>query len=80
MRSPTDRQLEVLDALIAYTAKHGLPPSLRELGELVGITSTNGILDHLRALERRGLVRQHAKGSARGWVAIQPHAQEGNVP
>lgn len=74
----TDRQREVHETMIRYQLAHGLPPTLRELRELLDIDSTNGVRDHLLALEKRGLVRHHAKGSARGWVALQP--QEGTAP
>lgn len=72
--SPTDRQLEVLRAMFAYQQLHGMPATVRELADILGIGSTNGVNDHLRALERRGLVR-HRKGAARGWLALLP--QEG---
>lgn len=62
--SPTSRQLEVLRAIHAAVMNDGWPPTIRELGERLGIGSTNGVNDHLRALERHGwLVRG---GVARG--------------
>jgi SOS-response transcriptional repressor LexA len=57
-RAPTARQLKVLDFLREYTATHGYPPTLREIGAHMGIRSTNGVNDHLRALERKGLIRR----------------------
>ncbi len=73
---PTDRQREIHIAMLAYQHLHGMPPALRELCDILGIKSTNGITDHLVALEKRGLVR-HRKGLARGWLAITPQLQEG---
>lgn len=52
----TERQREVLQVIRAYTAVHGYPPGFRDLAEELAVTSTNGISDHLNALERKGLV------------------------
>src|SRR5690606_23054524 len=38
--------------------ERGYPPTLREIGEYMGIRSTNGVNDHLRALERKGYLRR----------------------
>ncbi len=76
---PTDRQREIHAAMLAYQAEHLMPPTLRELCELFGISSTNGITDHLRALEKRGLVK-HRPMISRGWIAVQPQPQEGTQP
>jgi repressor LexA len=44
---------------------NGYPPTLREIGEHMGIRSTNGVNDHLKALERKGyLVREELKSRA----------------
>ena len=50
----TARQGEVLRAIQEYIAEHGYPPSIRDIGTLVGIRSTNGVSDHLKAIERKG--------------------------
>jgi repressor LexA len=71
-RPATDRQLEVHATMIRYQLENGMPPTLRELGELCGIASTNGVRDHLLALKKRGLVRQHR---GRAWLAVQPEPQ-----
>lgn len=55
-KPPTTRQLEVLAFVLDSTARKGMPPTLREIGAHLGITSTNGVNDHLRLLERRGLI------------------------
>lgn len=56
MIGPTSRQLLVLKAINASINKHGYPPTLREICEAIGIRSTNGVNDHLHALERKGYV------------------------
>lgn len=53
----TMRQAEVLGYIRDYIAAHRFPPTLREIAAGVGIVSTNGVTDHLRALERKGALR-----------------------
>lgn len=60
---PTERQAEVLEAIVELTRRKGYPPSLRELGARVGLRSTNGVRDILVALERKGLLRFEARKS-----------------
>ena len=51
MNSPTHRQLEVLTLLRLHPQ-----PSIRDLGDILGIKSTNGVNEHLHALERKGCI------------------------
>jgi repressor LexA len=61
----TDRQREILDFITRSIAKRGYPPTLREIGSHFGIKSTNGVNDHLRALEKKGyLHREDLKSRA----------------
>lgn len=66
MRQPlTARQREALDFITYCLDERGYPPTLREIGEHMGIRSTNGVNDHLKALERKGyLVREELKSRA----------------
>jgi repressor LexA len=52
----TERQRRILEVIRAFTAEHGYPPSVREIGERVGLSSSSTIHAHLKALERRGLI------------------------
>src|SRR5579859_1676703 len=52
----TERQQRILDVIRAFTSEHGYPPSVREIGERVGLSSSSTIHAHLKALERRGLI------------------------
>ena len=52
----TERQQRILDVIRAFTAEHGYPPSVREIGERVGLSSSSTIHAHLKALEKRGLI------------------------
>lgn len=61
----TERQQQVLRYIGECIEAQGFPPTLREIGERLGIRSTNGVNDHLRALERKGyLVRELWKSRA----------------
>lgn len=61
----TERQQMVLDFIRESIASRGYPPTLREIGAKMGIRSTNGVNDHLRALERKGyLTREDMKSRA----------------
>ncbi len=52
----TDRQTEVLRAIKVAIAAKGHAPTCRELMEVLGIGSTNGVHDHLKALKRKGAI------------------------
>ncbi len=61
----TQRQQMVLDYIRQSITDRGYPPTLREIGAQMGIRSTNGVNDHLRALERKGyLTREDMKSRA----------------
>lgn len=65
MQKLTDRQEMVLQFIQASISERGYPPTLREIGNHMGIRSTNGVNDHLRALERKGyLTREDMKSRA----------------
>jgi repressor LexA len=64
MEDLTKRQREILDYLIGYLAGKGYPPTIREIREAFGLSSNRGIVDHLKALERKGCIRR-TKGSSR---------------
>jgi repressor LexA len=54
----TQRQREILDFITASIMERGFPPTLREIGEHFNIKSTNGVNDHLKALEKKGHLRR----------------------
>jgi repressor LexA len=58
MQGLTHRQQMVLDFIRESIADRGYPPTLREIGARMGIRSTNGVNDHLRALERKGYLKR----------------------
>ena len=73
----TDRQREILDFITQSIRERGYPPTLREIGLHFGIRSTNGVNDHLRALEKKGyLQREDLKSRAlRPVGAARPDAR-----
>ncbi|MCC6346948.1 MAG: transcriptional repressor LexA [Nitrospirales bacterium] len=56
MRSLTEKQKRVLDFLISFTEKNGFPPTVREIGEHFGFL-WSAARTHLKALERKGVIR-----------------------
>jgi repressor LexA len=59
MRELTARQRDVLNFMRAFTARHGVPPTVREIGEKFRVTP-RAAFDHLRALERKGMLQRRA--------------------
>src|SRR4051794_39126385 len=61
----TERQEKILAFIKKTILEQGYPPTIREIGEHFGIRSTNGVNDHLKALERKGyLLRGELKSRA----------------
>jgi repressor LexA len=54
----TDRQREIYDYVVAYVDEHGYPPTVREIGEEVGLASPSTVHAHLANLERAGYIRR----------------------
>jgi SOS-response transcriptional repressor LexA len=67
---PTLRQMDVLTFMRAYLLKYGFPPTLREIGESLGIASPNGVMCHIRGLRKKGLVHKVGYGMSRTWMPI----------
>ncbi len=57
-KPPTQRQQAILDVIASFTREHGYPPSVREIGERVGLSSSSTVQSHLKTLERRGYVKR----------------------
>ena len=70
----TQRQREILDFISASIVERGFPPTLREIGEHFNIKSTNGVNDHLKALEKKGHLRREDLKSR----AMRPVLPDGN--
>src|SRR5262245_5231818 len=75
MQGLTKRQEQTLDFIRKSIEERGYPPTLREIGEYMGIRSTNGVNDHLRALERKGYLRREDMKSRALRVVEQPDSK-----
>ncbi|TNE51281.1 MAG: transcriptional repressor LexA [Deltaproteobacteria bacterium] len=71
----TPRQQKVLDCIVQAINDNGYPPTLREIGRKLGIKSTNGVSDHIKALQRKGYLK---KGDlrARALTPLVPDVDE----
>ena len=73
----TSRQKAIYDFLLKTIREKGFAPSMHEIGRQFKITSTNGVSDHLKALEKKGYIRRVGKRAievvnALGKPAISP--------
>lgn len=60
MRSePTERQVQIMRALHTWIVDHGEGPSVRELGRLVGLSSSGSVAYQLGRLEEQGLISRN---------------------
>lgn len=65
----TDRQRAMLTYIEREVQTSGVPPSIRQIGQALGISSTNGVRAHLQALEKKGYIHRNSRTS-RGIVSI----------
>jgi repressor LexA len=54
----TPRQRQILEIIESYMRDRGYPPSVRDIGEAVGLTSPSTVHTHLKALQRHGYLRR----------------------
>src|SRR5215213_6798601 len=54
----TKRQQEIFDFIKRYSAGHGYPPTVRDIGKAVGLASSSTVHAHLANLEKLGLLRR----------------------
>jgi repressor LexA len=66
----SERQQEILIFLRDFIAKNGYPPSVREIGEAVGLSSSSTVHSHLNTLENKGFIRRDPS-SARALTIIE---------
>jgi repressor LexA len=85
MEGLTPRQEEVLDLVLEALEKRGYPPSIREICDALGLSSTRGALRHLEALEKKGFITRapgaraiQVRDALRGAVTYLPLV--GEVP
>lgn len=65
MNELTPRQSEVFNTIKDYQARLGFPPTMKELADLIGVSSPNAAADHVNVLKKKGYISV-APGAARG--------------
>lgn len=71
MKELTERQRQVLDFIRSFGERHGVPPTVREIGEKFGFTA-RAAFDHLRALERKGMLERRVTGKRASRTLVLP--------
>lgn len=56
----TNKEQTVIESIIKYQKIYGFSPSIRELGEMVGLKSTSSVYSHLKSLEKNGYIVRRA--------------------
>lgn len=56
MTETTPRQRQILEFITRHTRELGYPPTVREIGAVIGVRSTDTVSNHLLDLERKGLL------------------------
>lgn len=56
---------KILKAIISYTTEHGYPPTLREIGDAVGLHSSSAVHHHITWMIADGILETDAEGSPR---------------
>src|SRR5882757_5176805 len=75
MEALTDRQQAILDFIEEEQTRTGVMPSTREIQEHFGFASQTAAVNHLRALERKGVIQRHA-GKARAMALVSTLRRE----
>ena len=70
-KNPTDVQKRLLNFIQEYDAKYGYPPTIREMQDKVGISSTSVVDYNLKSLEALGIIKRDSKNS-RGLRVVMP--------
>lgn len=72
----------ILDTIVAYIQKFGYPPTVREIGEIVGLKSSSSVYRHLKALEEQGFIINDGMPraiSVIGWKFVKEGEKDGTV-
>lgn len=74
------RQLRILEFISSSVEARGYPPSIREMGDAVGLTSPSSVAHQLKVLEAKGFLRRDPKRPRALEVHWSGHSQEASVP
>ena len=78
MRKPlTARQRDIYDFIVRQVQQHGMPPTIREIGDHFGMRSSNGAREALNSIARKGYIRRHDRKS-RGIEIVEPDFVNGH--
>src|SRR5712691_4181675 len=75
----TERQREIYDFIRDKIESRGFGPTVREIGDEFGIKSPNGVMCHLKALEKKGLIIRE-EHSARAIQLVDHHPMSAGLP
>lgn len=64
--SLTSKQLKIFDYIRRYIEENGYPPAIRDIGVAFDIKSPNGVMCHLRALQKKGFIHRDEKSETKG--------------
>ncbi|MBE6957296.1 MAG: transcriptional repressor LexA [Ruminococcaceae bacterium] len=76
MKKLTNKQQQIYDYIRAFQSEHGYPPSVREIGEAVGLSSPSTVHFHLKGLEEAGVITKAAGKTRAISMADQAVAEE----
>ncbi len=80
MKQLTPKQQQIYDYIVAFTGEHGYPPSVREIGEYVGLKSPSTVHFHLKGLQSAGLITQAAGKTRAISIADEGLPRKNKVP
>ena len=88
MRVLSPKQQQIYDYIVSFQADHGYPPSVREIGEAVGLKSPSTVHFHLKGLEEKGLIIKAegktraitVSGSTGRAIAEEEHPSANRIP
>lgn len=82
-RELTPKQRAILAFILDYIRTVGYPPAIRDIGRAFGIGSPNGVMCHLRALQKKGVIHRDEKSATRSGRAraiTLPGGPAGSIP
>ena len=80
MKALTAKQQQIYDYIVSFTEEHGYPPSVREIGEYVGLKSPSNVHFHLKGLQSAGLITQAAGKTRAISIADEGQPKRDRVP
>lgn len=76
MKKLTAKQQQIYDYILAFHAEHGYPPSVREIGDAMGLSSPSTVHFHLKGLEEAGVIVKAAGKTRAITTTGRPVAEE----